>query len=162
MAVGPDGVPHIVYSVKAQGKADAFLATPLASGDWQSVHLNAFLPAVVGDWAIVLQGGVVFDGTGRATVVTTVMQLKAGDESWGHPSTELVQFTARDGRTGFAGRLLTMPDSAEARWLPNLERPTGFNETPAHPAMIYTAGPPGGGLADMLRNKVWWKTLAET
>jgi len=46
-----------------------------------------------------------------------------------------------------------------ARWLANLERPTGCNEIPEHPGMIYTEGVSGGGLVDMLRNKVWWRVL---
>ena len=54
---------------------------------------------------------------------------------------------------------LASPTAKEARWLPNLEKPTGFNEVPPHPGMVYTEGVAGAGLGDVLRNRVWWRVL---
>jgi hypothetical protein len=43
--------------------------------------------------------------------------------------------------------------------MPNLERPTGFNEVPENPSMIFTDGGRGVGCDDVLKNKVLWTVL---
>jgi len=55
--------------------------------------------------------------------------------------------------------LLDAPDPAALRWLPSLERPTGFNEIPERPGIIYTDGGAGFTCDDVLANKVLWRTL---
>ncbi|MBK8857216.1 MAG: hypothetical protein IPN11_05855 [Opitutaceae bacterium] len=103
----------------------------------------------------------IFTRTGQPLIVASALNCNFGEEAWGHPSNTLVQFDSPDGGRTFMARALTPPDGATARWLANLERPTGFNETPAQPGMIYTEGTAGAGLGDILRNKVWWRVLHE-
>lgn len=160
MAVGPDGQPYVTYSVRTQESAAAYLASPLPDGrGWRHLELNRFLPADLRDRAMVMQGGVVFDRTGQPIVVCTALAYAFGEESWGHASSVIVQFNSADGGRTFAARRITPADGKAPRWLPNLEKPAGFNETPAHPGLIYTEGGAGTGLGDLLRNRVWWTTL---
>jgi hypothetical protein len=163
MAVSPTGVPHVAYSVRTQEAAEAYLATPLPDGGWRHLQLNRFLPTDLRNWAVQLlgQGGVIFTRAGQPLVVASVLKFKFGEEVWGHPSNTLVQFSSTDGGRTFSARALTPPDRAVARWLANLERPTGCNEIPHRPGMIYTEGGAGAGLGDLLRNRVWWRVLDE-
>jgi hypothetical protein len=160
MALSPAGVPHLTYSIKTPQGAETFLAVARHDGGWRQVCLNQFLPMEFRNWAMVHQGGVAFTADGRLLVVGTLQNLRAGEDAWGHPGTEIVQFTSRDGGAGFAAELLTTPDPKVPHWLPNLEKPTGFNVIPDHPGMIYTAGGAGAGLGDVLSNQVWWRPLA--
>ena len=163
MAVSPGGVPHLAYSIRTQEAAEAYLATPLPGGGWRHLQLNRFLPSDLRNWAVHLtgQGGVTFTSAGRPLIVASVLKSNFGEEAWGHPSSTLVQFSSTDGGRTFTSRTLTPTDGVTARWLANLERPTGFNEIPEHPGMIYTEGTAGAGLGDILRNKVWWRVLKE-
>jgi hypothetical protein len=121
--------------------------------------LNRFLPAGWRDAALVFYGGIVLNAAGRLTAVTPVMNYTDFYEAWGDPSTELVRFDSTDGGRTFTSRLLDAPDPKNPRWMPSLERPTGFNEVSGSPGLIYTEGAAGGGLSDMLTNKVWWRML---
>jgi hypothetical protein len=104
---------------------------------------------------------VIFTKAGQPRVVASVLNFSFGEEAWGHPSSTLVQFSSTDGGRTFMTQVLTPLDGVTARWLANIERPTGFNKIPVHPGMIYTEGTAGAGLGDILRNKVWWRTLSE-
>lgn len=159
MALSPDGVPFICYSVRLRNSAEGYLATPRPGGGWNHLHMNRFLPAGWRDAALVMAGGIVFNGKGQPIVVAPVMNLDDGGEFWGHPSTELVRFDSSDGGLTFSGRLLDEPDAEQPRWMPSLERPTGFNAVPENPGMIYTDGARGSGCDDMLKNKVLWSVL---
>ena len=44
--------------------------------------------------------------------------------------------------------------------MPNIERPTGFNEMPPEPSFIYTDGVRGDTLDDQLSNLVLWMGAA--
>jgi len=160
MALSPAGVPHLTYSVKTPQGAETFLAVARPDGGWRQIGLNQFLPMEFRDWAMVHQGGVAFAADGRLIVVGTLQNLRAGEEAWGHPGTEIARFTSRDGGGSFTAELLTPPDPKVPHWLPNLEKPTGFNVMPAQPGLIYTAGGAGAGLGDVLSNQVWWRPLA--
>ncbi len=159
MAVSPAGVPYVPYSVRVQESVDTYLASPLPGGGWRHQQLNRFLPPELRNHAMIMLGGVVFNGAGELIVVSTVANVPYGTEWWGHPSLEPVQLTSPDGGLSFATKRLASPTAKEARWLPNLEKPTGFNEVPAHPGMVYTEGVAGAGLGDVLRNRVWWRVL---
>jgi len=159
MALGPGDVPHIGYSVRLENTSEAYLATPKAGGGWNHVHLNPFLPHGWRDCALVFSGGIVFNGAGQPIIVTPVINLADGKQFWGHPSTELMRFDSSDGGRTFTATLVDEPNPAHPRWMPNLERPTGFNEVPVHPGMIYTDGDCGSGCNDVMQNKVVWRTL---
>ncbi len=160
MAVSPDGIPFVTYSIRTQEAATAYLASPLPDGKgWRHLELNGFLPADLRNQAMVMQGGVVFNRAGQPIVVCTVLDYAFGEESWGHSTNTLVQFNSTDGGRTFVAKRLTPADRKTPRWLPNLEKLGGFNESVAQPGLIYTEGGAGAGLGDILRNQVWWRTL---
>ncbi|MFO1447173.1 MAG: BNR-4 repeat-containing protein [Opitutaceae bacterium] len=159
MAVSPAGVPHLTYSVRVQENAEAYLATPLPGGGWRHLKLNSFLPEELRNHALILQGGVVFTADGQPVVVCTALRYRFDEEPWGHPTNRLVVFSSRDGGLTFSSRVLSTPQGLSPQWLPNLEKPTGFNEVPARPGVIFTAGDAGAGLKDVLRNQVWWQQV---
>ena len=63
-----------------------------------------------------------------------------------------------DGGQTFSSRVLDDPNPHSPRWMPNVERPTGFNQMPARPTFIFTDGVRGDGLQDILSNHVYWIT----
>jgi hypothetical protein len=160
MALTPDGRPCIGYSVRMPDNAQGYLATARPGGGWRHVHLNRFLPAGWRDAALIFHGGVVFNAAGRLTIVCPAINHNDFYEAWGDPGTELVRLDSTDGGRTFRGCLLDAPDPNNPRWLPSLERPTGFNEVTLSPGLIYTEGGRGVGLDDVLTNKVWWRALA--
>jgi hypothetical protein len=104
-----------------------------------------------------LEGGVVVNRHGHMTVAATLQ--KSGleeDDSWGHSTSEVAQLTSTDGGGSFSFQLVSEPDEKTAHWLPSIERPTGHNGLPDRPGSLYTAGPPGKGLKDILSNGVYW------
>lgn len=160
MAVSPDGTPYVTYSIRTQEAATAYLASPLPGGkEWRHLELNRFLPAEMRNQSLIMQGGVVFNRAGQPIVICTALDYAFGEQFWGHPSNTLVQFKSTDGGRTFVAQRLTPADRATPRWLPNLEKAGGFNETAAQPGLIYTEGGAGAGLGDILRNQVWWRTL---
>lgn len=159
MAVSPEGMPYIGYSVRMEDSCESYLATPRAGGGWHHRQLNRYLPAEWRDAHLVLYGCVACDGAGNPIVVTPVMHYDDFNYAWGHPSTELVRFDSTDGGRTFTARMLDEPDPTQPRWMPSIEHPTGCNEVPARPGMIYTEGGRGAGLGDVLANKVWWRVL---
>ena len=153
-AVGPDGLPYIPYDVRVQETCQSYLATPLGDGRWNHLNLNQFLPPAFREWGLYMHGGIAFGTTGQPTLVGTVMRPTRTEHEWGHPSTELVRFRSRDGGQTFIADIIDSPNPDSPRWMPNIERPTGFNEMSAHPSFIYTDGVRGGALKDQLSNQV--------
>lgn len=155
-AVNAEGVPFIPYSVRVQDTSQAYLASPLKQGGWRHVHLNPFLPTPFRDWDLFLHGGIAFGQSGQPMILATVMQVGAEEIDWGHPTTEVVRFTSTDGGSSFTGDVPGEPDPQSPRWMPNIERPTGFNEMPMYPGFLYTDGVRGDSLKDQLSNRVWF------
>ena len=156
IGVDAGGQPFVPYSVRIQESSQAYLATPMADGKWHQLHLNPFLPEAYRDWDLFMHGGIAFGSSGQPVMVATVMQVPIDEHEWGHPSTELVCFRSEDEGKCFVGEVLGPPDPASPRWMPNIERPTGFNEMPPYPSFIYTDGVRGASLEDQLSNKVIW------
>lgn len=151
MAVGPDDLPYIPYSVRKGGSSDAFLASPTGEGAWRRTHLNPYLPDGYEEWDLFMLGGVSFGASGEALVATTALPLEREDLGWGEPETELALFRSSNGEEGFRAEIVGSPDPTTLRWLPNLERPTGFNRMPTVPSLIYTEGSNGES-----GNRVYW------
>lgn len=156
IGVDAEGRPHVPYSVRTQDSCQAWLAHPMESGSWRHRHLNPFLPAPYREWDLFMHGGVAFGSNGQSLVVATVMHASVHDPEWGNPTTEVVAFRSEDGGARFTSHLLGPPDPDSPRWMPNLERPTGFNEMPPVPSFLYTDGERGSGLEDQLSNRVYW------
>jgi hypothetical protein len=92
-------------------------------------------------------------------VVLTISDDVNESASWGVPSCELVWLESLDDGLTWTSRFLTDFDPETPRWLPSIERQTGFN-TVETPSIIYTSGDPGAGLGDLLKNDIIWMPLA--
>lgn len=156
MAVDQAGMPYIVYGMKTGESSQSYLATFDPAGQWHHRHLNPFLPAAYREWDLFMHGGVAFGSDGQLTIVGTVMHLQPGTHEWGEPTTEVVRFRSRDDGETFLANVMDAPDPESPRWMPNIERPTGFNVVPTQPGFIYTNGVRGDALHDQLSNQVWW------
>ena len=107
-----------------------------------------------------MSGGIAIKGNGQPVIVSPLVNLDDGEQYWGHPTTQLVQFDSEDGGASFTSKLLGGKDAEEPQWMPSIERPTGFNDVPDKPSMIYTDGGRGAGCDDVLKNKVLWTRLS--
>ncbi|MBT5901467.1 MAG: hypothetical protein HOH58_05095 [Opitutaceae bacterium] len=156
MAVDAKGKPHLVYGVKTEETAQSYWASLAEHGQWQRHHLNPYLPGKFREWDLFMHGGISFGADGQPLIVGTVMQVQPGMHEWGEVTTELVRFHSHDGGTTFTADILDKPDAESPRWMPNIERPTGFNEVADQPSFIYTDGVRGDALHDVLSNHVYW------
>jgi hypothetical protein len=158
LAVSPQGVPHLLHSIRENGVGHTYLATPLADhSGWSRRDLHEFLPTAWRDHDLVMTGAITFSASGRATIIATLAKLGPGEVDWGHPSTEIVRLWSDDDTRTFKSEVLTPTDPKQPHWLPNLERPTGHHAIPEEPGIIYLAGGAGAGLKDLaLNNQVWW------
>lgn len=162
MAVDPSGRPHIVYSERLQAAGHGYWATPGESGPWRQMWLNSHLPEAVRGYSLHIYGGLSFSANGDALIVGTAMDIGPDDLGWGEPTMEVVLFTADAEKRALAGHLVRAPDRSVPRWLPNIERETGFNVISGWPSLVYTEGERGAGLEDRLSNRVWWVDLDAT
>ena len=156
MAVSPEGVPRLVYSISAKNRSHAFLATLDEKGKWKRLNLNDQLPKEWREFNLIMAGGLSFDSAGK---LHGVAQLQTGPrvhKIWGDPSNEIVTFTKEGDRIRF--RAISKFDAKASHWLPSIERPTGHNLVPSDPGIIYTGGPAGGKNTELLSNKVYWNS----
>ncbi len=158
MATDPAGVPHLVYAAEVGRSAHSYLVRPDGAGGWHHQLLNTFLPPDYRNWDLFMHGGISFGANGQAMIVGTVMELQPDTHFWGEVTTEIVIFESLDGGQTFSSRVLDDPNPHSPRWMPNVERPTGFNQMPARPTFIFTDGVRGDGLQDILSNHVYWIT----
>jgi hypothetical protein len=155
IGVSPAGIPSIPYAARLQASAQAYLASPAEDG-WNHQHLNPFLPPAYREWDLFMHGGLTYGASGDPFLVGTLMQLSPGQHEWGEPTTEVILFRSPDGGSTWSASLLDAPDPNLPRWMPNIERPTGFNDIPMYPAFLYTEGVRGDALDDQLSNQVWF------
>jgi hypothetical protein len=156
MAVDAAGVPHLVYGRRVDDTGHAYLVTPRTDGSWRHEYLNVHLPKSYRDWDLFPYGGVSFGADGTCHIVGVMMQLKSGVHEWGETTGEIVRLRRAPGEEAFTVDIYNAPDANSPRWMPNVERPTGFNEIPDRPSFIYTDGVRGRGLHDQLSNRVYW------
>lgn len=161
IAVAPDGTPYVLYNmrseVQGQINIEAWLASPDAanpSGPW----LKRLLPSIVHGLSEELRpfqaGGLVIGDECRMYSVMTM--VNAVDRSWwGHPTSEIIWLESNDGGQTFEATLVSKIDPKAPNWLPNIERPTGFN-TVRVPSLIYQSGIAGNNNDQQLSNKVFW------
>ncbi|MEQ8767866.1 MAG: BNR-4 repeat-containing protein [Planctomycetota bacterium] len=157
LAVDGSGRPWVIYSSYDSRPPRAFLSTPGESG-WRREELT--LPPEYEGWGLNLPGGLAFDDQGRLQAVLTMMRPAPESEEtlWGHPTSEIVLLEWKTEGASPSVRALTEMRLDRPRWLPNLERPTGFNEI-GTPSLLYTDGERGEKLTDMLSNGVHWVRL---
>ncbi len=156
IGVDPQGKPFLPYSIRTQDTSQTYLASPVGAGKWRHLLMNQFLPEGFREWDVFMHGGVAFGSSGQPTVAATMMHISVDGIDWGEVTTELIRFRSNDGGETFTGETFDKPSATEPRWMPNLERPAGFNEMPAEPSLLYTDGVRGDGLGDTLSNRVYW------
>jgi hypothetical protein len=159
IGLSPDGVPFIGYNIRMDHSSEAYLATPNPEGGWKHLYMNSFLPKEQRDESLMMAGGIAFKGNGQPVIVSPVVNLEDGKQYWGHVTTKLVRFDSEDGGATFTGKLIGHTTPSSPQWMPNLERPNGFNDVPANPSLIYTDGECGLDCDNMVQNKVLWTVL---
>jgi hypothetical protein len=143
-----EGRVHVGYSDRTTDPRSATLAT-LVDGEWRRRSLDRELPEPVTGWDV-------HPSTLASTADGLYVALTVGQPwEWGDDSGEVAVLRTRDGGETFDSTLVSSIDPDRAHWQPSLERPTGHNEV-ERPGMLYTDGPPGGGLEDVLSNAVRW------
>ncbi|HTO04088.1 MAG TPA: BNR-4 repeat-containing protein, partial [Opitutus sp.] len=164
LAVSSAGVPHLVYTEKHQGRNTLYLATPASGEDWARRDLTAEFPEQLRGWSsdLGMGGGISFSDSGRATVVTVVLNPSEEErgtlKEWGHSSTEVLRLWSDNNFATVSTELLQPANAREPHWLVNVERATGHNHVPLEPGIIFTAGVAGEGLKDLkLENRVLWQ-----
>jgi len=156
MAVDRAGRPHVLYSIEEEARARLLIAWPGKGGTWRRIDLTGHVPDRWSAWRPIAPGGITFGGRGRMVIVAMLQRRGAEEAGWGHSSSEVVAFSSDDHGKTFTFRVVSRPDRTVAHWLPNIERPTGHHQVPPDPGILYTAGPPGEGNADLLSNKVFF------
>lgn len=154
LGVDAENKPIIPYSIHANNKGWAILARPDEQGRWEKLNLNQFLPKPYRDWNMSMPGGVSVNQQ-REIFVSAQIHQAYEEQSWGHPSNEVILFKAKAWGKKFKAELISKPNPETPNWLPNIEKPTGFNLIRNRPAIIYTGGKAGEGLKDMLSNQVF-------
>lgn len=158
LAVDRHGAPHLLHSLRENGAAHTWLATPTPGGGWTRRDLHPFLPAAWQGHDFVMPGAMAFSASGRATIVGNLVKLGPGESDWAHPTSEIVRLWSDDGAQTFRSEVLVNPAAKHPHWLPSLERPNHPGPLPVEPGILYTAGSGGGGLKDLdLNNEVWWQ-----
>jgi len=157
LAVDPKtGMPHLIYSIKENGRGRVIMAVSDGKGGWTRSDLSPQLPADLRGRDLIMPGGLSFSDSGQLHGAAQIQKAKEGESTWGNPSNESLRFVRdRDGdmwKISFASE----PNSDRSQWLPNIERATGFNQIPDRPAIIYTSGGPGEKNTDLLSNRVYW------
>lgn len=156
ISLDSDGTPHLVYSVREGLRSETFLAVLHRPGHWDQKSLASLLPERVRDVSLSNPAGVTFASRGKMTITAHTQQLVSGEKEWGHVSNEVVQLISTNHGKSFELHQASRPDPNTANWLANVERPGLFHSRRNKPGLIYTAGPPGQYLRDILSNGVWW------
>ncbi len=157
LAVDPRGTPHVLYSSADRHAARLLLATPDGRKGWHRRTLNPAMADLWPDAGLTMPGSLSISADGRIVVAAAAFppEAVAGGKAWGHPAMEVVRMVSGGGGRTFHAALVAPRKTAEARWLPNLERATGHNRV-GFPGLIYTSGGPGEKNTDILSNRVWW------
>lgn len=161
IAVDADGRPWILWSDYDVVPPRAFLSSPDAAGGWTTKLLDVVLPAPLEKYGIALPGGIAFEKSGPVTIALTALRPEDGkDETvWGHPTSEVVVIRGPTREGPFEAQIISRPDPERPHWLPSLERPTAPGLLEASPGLLYTGGPRGEGLDDILANEVIWTVV---
>ncbi len=160
MAVDRQGRAHVVYAVEENDLGRVIVARPNGDGRWDRIDLRPFLPSEWSEWSVVMPGGITFNQQGEMFVAAMIQNRRGEGSSWGHPSNEVVQFRSADGGKTFSFGLVSCVDETVSQWLPNVERPTGWNHVRGGPGVLYTSGSPGEKNTQLVANSVNFAGLA--
>ena len=159
MAVNGDGTPLVLYGDTSHRPPQAWLASPEADGEWAKHPLLEKLAKSLPDHCLFMPGGLTVTESGRVCAALTVCPWPppepGKDQTWGGAADEIAWIESDGAGRHARARVVSNVDEQRANWLPNVERPTGFNRV-THPGLVYTSGPPGDGCSDILANRVYW------
>lgn len=162
LAIDARNQPYVLYNtLMPRGKLprQAWIATLDKNGGWEKTSLNDKIDALPKGWGLGMQGGMVFTPQGKWCLVLTAADDKKQPTFWGTPTSEVIWATSEDGGRTFESRMISRRDSEVPNWLPNIERPTGFNTTPSSPSVIYLSGDRGDENYSILHNRVlFWNS----
>jgi len=159
IAVDRQGSPHILYSGAADKRTHTWLTGLRQDGTWAEVDLLPHVTKAFPDHELTMPGGLVITDQGSTCIGLTLMppegRKAGGSRSWGHTTNEVIWLESRDQGTTFDIRAVSQSDPTCANWLPNVERPTGFNRVD-RPSLIFTGGTPGKNNLQHVSNHVIW------
>lgn len=157
IAVDKRNRPFVLYNTlrpNGEKPRQAWIATPGDSSEWKKTSLNDKLDVLPKGWGLGMPGGLVFGDNGRIYLVLTAANDIAEENLWGGDSSEVVWAESADGGQTFASQMVSQRDATTAHWLPNLEKPTGFNQQTAFPSIIFLSGERGEDNNAILQNEV--------
>jgi BNR repeat-containing family member len=157
IAVDAYNQPFVLYNTlqpNGEMPRHAWIATPASSGGWKKISLNEKLDSLPKGWGLGLPGGMVFGKDGHIFLVLTAANDVAQPKLWGTASSEVIWAESGDGGQTFTSQMVSKRDAKTAHWLPNIEKPTGFNQQPTFPSIIYLSGEKGENNNVVLQNDV--------
>ena len=145
--------PLILFSERVKKKASTFLARRVTAGKWDYIQLNELLPPKLRSKSLVVPGGVSIHGDGRIFITCQLQDHATHEEGWGHSSNEVILFSSKSDDK-FSCEILSDDHTPGPKWLPNIEKRTGFNDLGKRPAILYTHGDKGADNRAIMSNKV--------
>ena len=156
IAVAPDGAPLILYSDNSKTPSQAWIVRlDPETGAGQRQALQPFAAKLLPGVSVAMPGGITVGGDGRLHVVLT-MAPAGSNVGWGGPPEDVIYLTAPRFGADFTACAVSLVDAETPYWLPNIERPTGHNDVPAKPGIIFQGGGPGQDNTQIVSNRVYW------
>ena len=156
IAVGADGAPMVLYSDTQEAPNQAWIVRlDPKTGAEQRQALQPYAAKLIPGVSLAMPGGLSIDATGRMHVVITMAPAKS-KVRWGNPPEDVIYLTAPKFGADFTAFAVSPMDHKTPNWLPNIERPTGHNQVPTQPGIIYQAGGPGKRNTQVVSNLVYW------
>lgn len=157
LAVDAENRPWVLYNTLQPDHSlprRAWLATPDGERGWKKTSLNEKIDALPEGWGLGTPGGLVISRDGRMSIVLTAADDVAQPTLWGTTSSEVIWAESSDGGQTFTSQMVSRRDPTTAHWLPNIEKPTGFNQPSALPSVLYLVGERGDDNNQILQNRV--------
>ncbi|MCO6044279.1 BNR repeat-containing protein [Aeoliella sp. ICT_H6.2] len=157
IAVDDHNQPYVLYNtLQPDGTLprQAWIATPDDEHAWKKTSLNDKIDALPKGWGLGMPGGMVFGEEGQMYLVLTAADDVKQSSLWGTRTSEVIWAQSNDGGRTFTSRMVSNRDAATPHWLPNIEKPTGFNQQPGFPSILYLSGERGSNNNAKLQNRV--------
>jgi hypothetical protein len=137
VAVAPDGAVWCLVHPTLAGRYRPLLSR-WGGKAWHTIDLSAFLPPERGFW----RGFLSIDARGRIHVLGCALlreQLKPGENTFGHPSSQIYYLCSTDNGRTFDCRQLSDGDPDSPSWMPSLSQPGLFHPVD-NPVLLFTKG----------------------
>jgi hypothetical protein len=161
IAVDAENSPYLLYTtLKADGTPvrQSWIAHADGKSGWTKTLLNDKIKVLPQNWGLAMGAGLSIDEQNRMAVVLSMADDLKEPEMWGSTSSEVVWAESHDGGKTFTSRVISSRDAGGPNWLPNIEKPTGFNQVPSNPNVIYLSGDRGVDNNAILQGKVYFWT----